>query len=164
MSLSWSQRLAKYVINGVTENMFEVRYRQISKDPDAPAAPHPVDLYSLAKGRKGKVRESYFKLDRETGIQASIYCKECKSTCNSLSTLEYHIKGDKHRRRVTGAPTRKQERRLKQMSQGNPSEALDSVTTNNFGEHVVDEAKKDWSEDGACQLLDWGGGQEGKDH
>ncbi len=50
------------------------------------------------------------------------------------------------------------------MSQGNPSEALDSVTTNNFGEHVVDEAKKDWSEDGARQLLDWGGGQEGKDH
>ena len=152
--------------------MFEVRYRQISKDPDAPAAPHPVDLYSLAKGRKGKVKESFFKLDRETGIQASIYCKECKKTCNSLSTLEDHTKGDKHRRRVTGAPTRKQERRLKQMSQGNPSEALDSVhldtddanTTNNFGEHVVDEAKKDWSEDGARQLLDWGGDQEGKDH
>ena len=159
MSLSWSQRLAKYVINGVTENMFEVRYRQISKDPDAPAAPHPVDLCSLAKfgkGRnKGKIKESYFKLDRETGIQASIYCKECNKTCNSLSTLEDHTKGDKHRRRVTGAPTRKQERRLKQMSQGNPSEALDSVTTNNFGEHVVDEAKKDWSEDGAR-----GGGQE----
>ena len=50
-------------------NMFEDRYRQNSKEPDARAAPHPVDLYTLAKGFKGKVQESYFKLNRETGIQ-----------------------------------------------------------------------------------------------
>ena len=70
-TLSWdvSQRRAKNVLHGVTENMFEVRYRQNSKEPDAPAAPHPVDLYTLVKGSKGKVEESYFKLNRETGIQ-----------------------------------------------------------------------------------------------
>ena len=100
--------------------MFEVRYRQISKDPDAPAAPHPVDLYTLAKGFKGKVQESYFKLNRETGIQ---YNMRRVQTCNSLTALENHIKGDKHRRRVNKEPTRKQERRLKQMRLANPLEA-----------------------------------------